>query len=771
MSSLFLIGCIPLVPIAGWLFIMADRWFKQATVHDKRRQTYKILFPSDLKPELVAKFINDTHGSMHRKRGLFNASSPMPSLVYEVYGTERTISHWLKVPWEYQEDIVPALQVHIPGIRLVPDSKLPEDEQYEGCRYTSAMEVGAKNSYRQFRIDEAETVSAGILKRFEHLNEGEKLRLQWVIVPAAPEQKPVYGTAKTRQFRLESLFRGPLLASREEVQDTADKLDEHTFYAALRIGAVAGTDVRAKHLVTRVVKAIKSTHGATTYFTDRWYVRDIQQRMDGGVAPDPLNFIEKPIRLSVSELTAFLAWDMGNPMVAGLTPTVAKAIPVPPSVPEIGGKVGISTYSDRDRVVAVPYSERTKHLYASGGTGSGKTSVLENLLAQDIDHKHGVIVIEGKRDLFYRGLERVPAAQIPNTIVIDFSDPSYAVGFNLLQQGNHAVAIDELKYIFNTLFKDRDSMWMVEVLDHALKTLAQSKTGTFMDVMALLRPKPHEEAWAAHLKRSVAEQELRDWWDDFDHRDKNREAKIETLKNRVWPMMVPNLMNVFGQAKSTFSMGDVIRKHMNLFINLDGLPDMSKRLAGTIFANAVWQAVQANPVDWPNFLYIDEAQDFTQLMADAREMLAKSRSYGLGTVLANQYIGQFDDDMRDAIISNVQTKLIMHSENPKDNNLLAASFGKMVKPEDFSALGRYEVLARIATPSGTSSPLTMRTLEPKPLPPGPITQLGQRVREASRKNYANRVDVIRNEMDKRRTSYGPTTTKRPRPTVSGSLIT
>jgi hypothetical protein len=148
-------------------------------------------------------------------------------------------------------------------------------------------------------------------------------------------------------------------------------------------------------------------------------------------------------------------------------------------------------------------------------------------------------------------------------------------------------------------------------------------------------------------------------------------------------------------------------------------------------------------------------------------MLAKSRSYGLGLVLLNQYIGQLDDDMRDAIISNVQSKFIMHSENPTDNHRLAASFGKMVTPEDFSMLGRFEVLARVATESGTSAPFTMTTL-PSPIPSDAVLErLGAHARYESRRNYARRVDEVRKEMEGRRTSFA-VTPRRQRPKPSGT---
>jgi len=95
---------------------------------------------------------------------------------------------------------------------------------------------------------------------------------------------------------------------------------------------------------------------------------------------------------------------------------------------------------------------------------SGKTTAMANAIAQDMRNGYGVIVIENKGDLFKQALDYVPADRINDTIVLDVNDQSWPVGFNLLRQGNHAVAVDELNIIFNNLFQDRPSMWMQELV-------------------------------------------------------------------------------------------------------------------------------------------------------------------------------------------------------------------------------------------------------------------------------------------------------------------
>lgn len=726
---------------------MENAWFNQRT-RDRQRKTYKVFFPSDLTPEQIATFLNGISGSMHRKGGILNLGEPTPSLVFEVWATVGGIEHWLKVPWQYEESVVPTLLTLVPGMRVVTE------DPYPSSTWTRVTEYREKNSHRLLHIPDASALSANILSSFSHMDAGETLMMQWVVTPAARERKQVYGEVQTKELGLDSFYKGSLLASRDEVDERNSKQSEQNFAAALRISATAATDERAGHLISKVYQVLKSTNGPTNQIVERQWVRNLQERVDLGKSPDPTR---PPFMLTVSELAGLVGWRPGGVHIPGMPALVARSLPAAENVPREGRVVGVSNFHGRERKVAMSYAEALKHVYLCGGTGVGKTTAMANMIAQDMQNGYGLIVIENKGDLFDQALDYVPRERLNDVVVLDINDQSWPVGFNVLQQGNPSVAVDELLTIFNKLFADRESMWMQEVMYNALHTLAQDKTGTFMDVRALADPKPSEEAWAQHLRENVHDPEIRDWWADF-KTDKNRESKLAPLKSRLWPIMRSNLINIFGQSKSGFSMADIVRDNKILLINLAGLEPIAANLAGTIFTNAVWQAVKAHPVKTPNFLYIDEFQSFLKLPVDPEDMLAKSRSFGLGLVLANQHLAQLTDDMRDAIMSNAHTKIIFQAGDPTDARRLAASFGRMVTPEDFTSLGRYEALARIATDKGNSAPLTMSTL-----PPMEMVGLADRVRYASRGNYGKRVDEVQAELAGRRTGYAAPKARRTPP--------
>lgn len=737
MAALVLL-LVPLAVVAvGGVIVSALRQADQTT-RDKHRKAYKLFFPSVMTPEDIAKFLDGISGHMHRKTGNFILPEPTPSLAFEVWATAGRIEHWLRVPWQYEESILPTLLTLVPGTRVSSNDRYPDFEP------TYAVEQRIKHSHRPLHIPDGAALSSNVLKSFSYMDHGETLMMQWAVTPAAQETMPIHGHAKTKEPRFGHFASGNFMANKDEVNDRRTKLKERNYAAVLRVAARASSDARSIHLVEKVTGVIKSTDGPVNHLVRRKLVRHIQQRIAIAASPE---LAHPQIVVTVSELAALLGWRTSGVHVPGMPPTLSMSLPTPENVPRDGRKIGTSNFFGRDRDVALAYPEALKHMYFSGGTGSGKTTLMENCAAQDMRNGNGVIVIENKGDLFHHVLDLVPRNRLNDVVILDVNDQSWPVGFNVLQQGNPAVAVDELNIIFNNLFQDRPSMWMQEVLYHALHTLAQDKTGTFMDVYPLLIPKSDEVAWAANLKDSVHDPEIRDFWQRFD-KDPKRDQKIEPLMSRLWPIMRSNLINIFGQAESGFSMADVIKNNKILLINLAGLEDMSAKLAGTILTNAVWQAVKSNPVKTPNFLYIDEFQSFLKLPVDPQDMLAKARSFGLGLVLANQHLAQLDDDMRDAIMSNAHTKVIFQVGDPTDARRLAASFGSMVTAEDFVNLGRYEALARVATETGNSAPFTMTTLAPTD-----PTGLNQQVRYASRANYGKRVDEVRAAMTTKRRAY------------------
>lgn len=740
MIALLTLALIPLV--AGWGVVLVK--FLDQQQRDKQRKTYKLAFPADLDEERIVAWLRSVSGTL-RGRSLRFAGSP--TLAFEVWATPHGIEHRIKVPWQHAPFVIAQLRSHVPGLRYEEDTTRPH------TLWTSAIEVGLSHGSRQLRIYSGADMATSLLASMQALEEGEVVMMQIVVTPTIPSHKPVYKQTKTDLHSIKSL-RGDSLANRDEINDRRGKLEEPNMLGVLRIGAVAGSEARAGHLVARVKAALASARSPSTRFVRRLVgKRALQERLDKASAANVF-----PLQLSTRELSSLIAWPIDNPFVAGLPASRSRQLPVTENVAREGRVIGRSNFPGNERNIAVTHDDARKHFHVMGPTGVGKTVLLANMMKQDIAAGYGVILIENKGDLYNAALDYIPAGRIKDVIVLDVNDVQRPIGFNIMEQGDPRVVIDELGTLFEHLY-DTKSVWTREVLYHGLRTLAAGKGLTFVDLAPLLIPMSVEDAeWREALLRGLKDQELRNFWKRFESQPRAAQDRIvQPVMDRIWQLNArPELRNIIGQSESSFKVTDVIRDNKILLVNLSGLPRESASLFGTLVMNSIWNAAKTTTSSQPSFLYLDEFQDFMNLPIDPEDMLAKARGFGLGMVLAHQHVDQLPNGMRSAVMANARSKVVFQTSS-KDAAEMARQFGHMVSDADFMNLGKYEAITRVATGGSVSAPMTLTTN-------APAKGFGKanQVLYANRQEYGRPVIEVEHQIQGRRSLENIPKRQRPR---------
>lgn len=736
-----------LLPISlTWMVFVIK--LQEQVRRDRNRKTYVLSFPRDMDVERVTAWVRSISGTMrYGAKGFLGTST----LVFEMYASTYGIKHRLRVPWQHADYIVSQLRALVPGIRLTPE------EEWEHHKWTKAVEVGLTHSSRQLHIANPTDLSASLLAAVTALQDKEIMIVQWVITPATPTHPPLHNEAKSHQASI-GMFTSGNVASKDEVNDRRAKLKEPNVLAVLRVGAVASTAGRAEHLIYRVRASLATTHGPATRFVKRMVsVKGVQDRLDTGATP-----MVFPMQLSANELSALLAWPVGNPFVAGLPQSMARHLPASEQVPREGRIIGRSNFPGSERLIAVDYAEALKHTHVVGPTGSGKTVLLANMMKQDMKNNYGVILIEAKGDLFRASLDYVPPGRLSQVVVVDVQDTQRPVGFNILQQGNPRVVIDELTSLFEHMYETK-SVWTREVLYHGLRTLAQDPKYTFVDLATLLVPMSKEDTdWCDALTRNLQDKELRNFWQRFENESRPSQDRIvKPVMDRIWQLNArPEIRNIIGQSESSFQMRDVIANNRILLVNLSGIPKETASLTGTLLLNSLWDAIKSIRAPRPTFLYLDEFQDFVRLPVDPEDMLVKARGFGLGMVLAHQHLDQLPRSLEHAVMNNARTKIVFQT-NATDANAMAKEFGSTVTPDDFQHLGSYEAMVRVATKTGVSAPLTMTTYHPVR-----GYDKGNEVVSWSRERYGRPLERVEAEIEARRMPDSVLKANKPKPRIS-----
>lgn len=712
---------------------------------------YRLNFPSDLDADQVVTWLTAVSGTLTTgPRRLVNVSS----LVFEVEAGDHGISYRLVVPEETADFLTGQLRTLVPGSTATPAGA--DDAAHQ---WTAAVELGQTNPRRSLGTVNPEAISASVLAALQGLGRGEALLLQWVVSPALRQRPP--------QPAAELVLPGQRFATtpdRDRINDIRAKLSEPNFLGVLRVAVKAPTKERGDQLVSRVRAALASVGHADNRLKKRMATAGrVVSRVQSRAVPTLF-----PMQLAGSELVGLLAWPIGSPHVAGLPRSRTRQLAATGAIPRTGRILARSNFPGDERPLALGVVESAQHLHVVGPTGSGKTALLTNLIAQDMNAGRGVILIESKGDLFQAALERVPEWRASDVVLLDVSDTDYPVGFNILQGSPYVVAAD-IQRLFDHLYpQDARGVRVRAGFYHLILTLMLSEGApspmTFADLAALATPRSDEMAFADQLVRGVSHiEELAGWWADITKLGLTQRASyFKPLMDRTWQLVSRrSLRNIIGQSASTVDLADIIRSQKILLVNLgrktEGLD--TAKLLGSLLLNSVWSAVQAGAANpgQPTMLYLDEFQDFLNMPISPADWFAQARSMGLAVTVAHQYLEQLPRELQAATQNNARSKVVFQTaaDEAKD---LAHQFGRSVSENDFTSLARFEVLMRLATSDGVSSPITGVTL-----PPVDPTGFGEQARQLARSTYGRPIAEVEAAIKQRRGQQpapGPSTRRR-----------
>ncbi len=728
---------------------------EQQRAWGERLNTYELAFPSNLGAPEVLRWIESITGAIHNN-GVRKAE--VATIALELVATARGFAHRLRMPVERAAYIIGQLRTHVPGIHADITHELLDDA------WTLTRELGMKNANMPLNISNPEAVTASILSSLQALSEDETIVIQTLIVPMPRRnppatEKPVQST----MFSLRGVFTGNTLAGGTEIEARRKKLTEPNVRAVLRIAVKAGHKKRAEHLMKQVQMALATTHTGTTRFQRRPFTGDLGA--DIVTAHAPLHF---PVQLSATELVSLSAWPLGQPHVAGLPAGRTRHLPATEAVPRDGRTLGRSTMPGNERPIALSARESLKHLQIVGGTGSGKTELAGNLIAQNITNGDGVFLLDPQGKLFDLALDTVTPERVNDVIAIDMRDSRFPVGFNILQ-GNPQIVAANLQKLFASF--DRQGgrgIRVPQTLYHAVLTLMLSKNAThpmtFADLTPLCIPRANQVEFSDNLIRGVSHiEELAEFWQEVENMSRDQRAMFfGPLLSRAWQLNNRReVRNIFGQSTSTFNLREAIQKKKIVLVNLAGQGDEVEGLIGSIFLNALWSEVKAGAADPnnPTFLYVDEFHRFMNLPVSPGDMFAQARGLGLAATIMYQHTGQLDRDLQAAVANNVRSQLVFQALG-EEARFFTRHFGSRVSESDFEHLRQFEAITRLATSDGVSGPMTLTTL-PLRARHGRALKAVQR----SREQFGRPVTEVEAEIAARRNVGGSASTNGPRPPV------
>ena len=452
-----------------------------------------------------------------------------------------------------------------------------------------------------------------------------------------------------------------------------------------------------------------------------------------------------PLTLNLDEFLAVSSWPVGP--VGDLPVRVVGSRPLRAhrTIPAKGRIVGRGTWPGEERAIALSPVDGLRHLHVLGPTGTGKSTLLLNLIVQDMNQGRGVVVIEPKGDLVHEVLKRIPDRRLSDVVLLDPTDEDRPVGLNPLRTSpgrSPELAADQLLGVFHRLYLSSWGPRTQDILHASLLTLARLPGMTLAALPMLLGDAGFRRRVVGKVSDPLA---LGPFWAGFEGwSEAERTVAVAPVMNKLRPFLLrSNLRRMIGQVDPHFDIRQVFTERKILLVNLSKgrLGSETAALLGSLVVAQLWQATlerSAIPAErrHPVFIYVDEFQDYLNLPTDLGDALAEARSYGVGLTLAHQHLHQLEPAMRSAVLANARSRVCFQLGHEDARTLATGS--AVLQPEDFQNLGRFEAYAALVADASVQPWCSLQTLPPESPSSDPAA-----IRAASRERFG----LPRSEID------------------------
>lgn len=410
-------------------------------------------------------------------------------------------------------------------------------------------------------------------------------------------------------------------------------------------------------------------------------------------------------------------------------PTIAwqnfKIAPPPANIPREGLLLGHNHFRGETTEIRMKREDRFRHFYVIGQTGTGKSSIFQVMIRQDLKNGDGVCVVDPHGDLIKDVMPFIPRERADDVIYFNPADMERPMGMNLLEgdtdEEKEYVALEAMNIMIK-LFNEE--IFGPRIQDYfrngCLTLMADPEGGALTDIVRLFTDDDFQKLKVEHVKNPI----IRSFWENQMAKTGAREKQemIPYFAAKFGQFVTNTMMrNIIGQAKSAFSFADVMKQGKILLINLSkgDVGEINSRLLGLIIVSKIQMAALARqklPKEDRKdfFLYIDEFQNY---VTDSIEViLSEARKYRLSLNMAHQYIAQLEgpdrkSKVKDAVFGNVGS-MMAYKIGAQDAEYMAKEMAPVFSDQDLINLDKFKAVMKLSIDTQPSRPFSITPVNP-----------------------------------------------------------
>lgn len=401
---------------------------------------------------------------------------------------------------------------------------------------------------------------------------------------------------------------------------------------------------------------------------------------------------------------------------------------------------GTTTFRQSNIKFGIKREDRMRHLYIIGKSGVGKSFLLNLLTLSDVFHNKGFAVVDPHGDYAQDIMRFIPEHRIKDVVYFNPADGEFPVAFNPMEVSDinrRSNVASEIVGVLKKMFVDSWGPRLEHILRYTLLALLETPNTTLLGIVRMLTDKKYRNEIIANVKDPVVKAF---WVNEFaSWNDKFASEAVAPVLNKVGAFTAnPLIRNVLGQEKSSFNIRKIMDEQKILIVDLSRgkIGEDNASILGSLIITKI-QLDAMSRADIPNiedripfYLYVDEFQNFaTESFA---VILSEARKYGLYLTVANQYVAQMPDEVRDAVFGNVGS-MVSFRIGADDASYLAKYFEPIFEPLDLVNLDKQNIYVSMSIDGQTSLPFSAKTL----IMPQPPNDQTLRILEHSRQKYSS----------------------------------
>ena len=545
-------------------------------------------------------------------------------------------------------------------------------------------------------------------------------------------------------------------------QATLDAIDDKTRYPGyevlIRVVASSNISQRAQAILSNIIASFSLYDAPGKNGFKYTPAKDIESLVTAYIMRFFPPHSKRTILNSVELATLFHFPDQRNIPTSQLARQDSKQVDGPRNIPEDGLLLGYNIFRGVKKPIRLDLSDRQRHMYVVGQTGTGKSTFLENLALQDMLSGNGFAFVDPHGDTVERLLAMVPKERTEDIVYFSPADMEYPMGLNLFEfhtPDQKDFLIQEALNMLYKLYDPQHQGIMGPRYEHlfrnaALTIMADPAGGTFVDIPKLFRDPKYVQQKLQH----VHDQTVVEFWQKempASQRSNEFGEVVSWFVSKFGAFLSNEMMrNIIGQTQSAFDLRDIMDNKKILLVNLSKgrTGELNSKLLGMVFVMK-FQAAAMSRANIPEeervdfSLYVDEFQNFST--DSFATIMSEARKYHLNLIVANQFTTQLTPEVRDAVFGNMGT-IVSFRVGQNDVEALTKYFQPIFDADDLLRVPNYNTIVRTLIGGVPTQPFSMATL---PALGTPNPRLSDALKQLSAAKYGRPKATVEKEIFER----------------------